>query len=100
MTAKEIFQLLEDHEVDVSDFAYGELPESNKVLKSSLGEWEEVAQYGGTDQGSTWYSVKHFKDHGVYIRTDGFYQSHHGTDFDEGYGKEVFPQQKTITVYE
>lgn len=65
-----------------------------------IGEWEEVASGGGMDKGSDWYSVKYFKDHDVYIRTDGYYQSHHGTDFHDGYGYEVFPQQKTITVYQ
>jgi hypothetical protein len=65
-----------------------------------LGEYEEVASGGGMDRGSDWYSVKYFKDHGVYIRTDGYYQSHHGTDFEDGYGHEVFPKEKTITVYQ
>lgn len=65
-----------------------------------LGEVEEVAQYGGEGQGETWYSVKYFKDHDVYIKTNGYYQSYNGTEFDDGYGEEVRPQQKTITVYE
>lgn len=64
-----------------------------------LGEWREVDSGGGMDRGSDWYSIKYFKDHGVYIRTDGYYQSHHGTDFEGGYGYEVFPKEKTITVY-
>lgn len=65
-----------------------------------LGKVIEVDQYGGEGQGSTWYSVKHFVDHDVYIRTDGYYQSYEGTEFYDGYGKEVRPQQKTITVFE
>ncbi len=65
-----------------------------------LGEVVEVEQYGGSDKGSTWYSVKYFKDHDVYIRTNGYYQSYNGTEFDQGYGYEVTPQEKTITVYE
>jgi len=68
--------------------------------KSVLGEWTEIEQYGGEDQGSTWFSIKHFVDHGVYIKTDGYYASHHGTDFDDGYGEEVKPVQKTVTVFE
>lgn len=68
--------------------------------QTGLGKWEEVDQYGGEDQGSTWYSVKHFIDHDVYIRTDGYYQSYNGTDFYQGYGEEVKPVQKTITVFE
>lgn len=65
-----------------------------------LGEVEEVAQYGGKDCGSTWYSVKYFKDHDVYIRIDGHYQSYHGTEFYDGYGYEVRPQERIITVFE
>ena len=65
-----------------------------------LGKVVEVKQYGGEEQGSTWYSIKHFVDHDVYIRTDGYYQSYHGTDFHDGIGRVVTPQQKTITVFE
>lgn len=73
----------------------------NEYLDSiGIGSYEEVEKYGGEDQGSTWYSVKYFKNHDVYIRTDGYYQSYNGTEFDDGYGEEVFPVEKTITVYE
>lgn len=64
-----------------------------------IGEVEEVAQYGGEDMGSTWYSVKYFKDHDVYIRIDGHYTSYNGAEFYDGYGREVFPQEKTIIEY-
>ena len=72
-------------------------PIANK--KVGIGEWEEVEQKGGMDEGSDWYSVKYFKDHDVYIKTDGYYQSHHGTDFEYGYGKEVKPKEVKITIY-
>lgn len=65
-----------------------------------LGEVEEVAQYGGEDQGSTWYSVKYFKDHDVYIRIDGHYTSYNGADFYEGYGREVVPTERVVTFFE
>lgn len=68
--------------------------------KSPLGEWKEVEKYGGEGQGETWYSIKHFIDHDVYIRTDGYYSSYNGTDFNDGYGSEVKPVQKTVTAYE
>src|SRR5690606_38211371 len=45
-----------------------------------LGEVEEVDSYGGEDCGSNYYSVKYFKDHDVYIKVSGWYQSHYGTD--------------------
>jgi hypothetical protein len=67
-----------------------------------LGEYEEVDQYGGEGQGDTWYSVKYFKQHDVYIRVDGYYQSYDGVDFYNGWEscKEVKPVIKTITAYE
>ena len=64
-----------------------------------LGEVEEVIQVGGESQGTTWYSVKYFKDHDVYIRIDGHYTSYNGADFYEGYGREVVPTEKTIVVW-
>lgn len=94
----EIVDILEDSGISVSSFAYGDFSDSQ--LTYPLGEWTEVARGGGMDKGSDWYSVKYFKDHDIYIKTNGWYQSHYGTDFDDGYGQQVIPQQKTITIYE
>lgn len=64
-------------------------------------KWEEVDSYGGEGQGETWYTVKYFRDHDVYIRVDGYYTSYNGVEFDKGWDacKEVRPRKKTITVY-
>lgn len=97
LTAKEILNLISKAEISVEDFAYGDFDSS---LIEGLGEWEEVEHYGGEGQGEQWYSVKYFKDHDLYIRTDGHYTSHYGTDFDYGLGYEVKPQQKAVTVFE
>lgn len=64
-----------------------------------LGKVVEVQQQGGMDEGSNWFSIKHFVDHDIYIKTSGFYASHYGTDFD-GIGEVVVPKSKVITVYE
>lgn len=96
MTAQEILAEVERQGINVNEFAYGDF---DSPLEN-VGEWDEIEQYGGEGQGDNWYSVKHFKDHDVYIRTDGFYSSYNGTDFDYGYGDEVRPTLKTITVYE
>lgn len=95
MTAKEILEVVES-KMNVSDFGYFDFD----AEALGLGEVEEVHQYGGEGDGDHWESVKYFKDHNVYIRTVGFYSSYNGTDFDNGYGEEVFPKEKTITVYE
>lgn len=67
-----------------------------------FGPIEEVTRYGGEDMGSTWYSVKYFPKHDIYIRVDGWYQSYHGTEFGswEEACSEVRPTTKQITVYE
>lgn len=95
---EEINKIYEEYSTN-KNTDYKEL--TSKVLNYlGLGEVKEVAQYGGEDCGSTWYSVKYFKDHDVYIRIDGHYQSYHGTDFYNGHGYEVRPQEKIITVFE
>ena len=74
----------------------------NELIESlGLGKMIEVDSYGGEGQGDTWYSVKHFVDHDVYIRVDGYYTSYDGTSFDGGWAccSEVKPVEKTITVY-
>lgn len=115
MTVQEIINRVEEAGMSISDFAYGEWTETNIQIPEQitgwsekekfvldtlgLGEVEEVDQRGGEGEGDHWHSVKYFKDHDVYIKTTGFYSSYHGTDFYDGYGEEVKPQQKTITVF-
>ena len=95
MTAKEILEVVES-KMSIETFAYDYF--DKKEL--GLGEVVEIQQYGGESYGDHWESVKHFKDHDVYIRTVGFYSSYNGTEFYDGYGKEVKPKEKTITIYE
>lgn len=102
---KEIFRILDEHEISVSDFAYGEFEEWDSVNKCrvpiyGIGEWEEVQQFGGEGEGDTWFSVKYFKDHDIYIKTTGSYQSDWGTDFYNGFGELVTPRKKEVIVYD
>jgi hypothetical protein len=123
MTGQEIINVLEESELPVEAFAnddpeygvgiyiynpetdeerelnYDEVEEMYNTVKEKLGGWTQVEQKGGEGQGDEWYSITYFPAHDVYIRTDGFYTSYHGTDFDD-FGKEVRPQEKVITVYE
>lgn len=85
---------------------YKEMPSKWNVKKKwvldqlGLGEVVEVDQYGGEGQGDDWWSVKHFVDHDVYIKIEGSYASYNGTEFYSGYGYEVKPQEKVVTVFE
>lgn len=84
-------------ERNVKEFAYNDGGEIE-----GLGTFTEVHHEGGEDQGSHWESVKHFPEIDVYISVVGWYQSHHGTDFYDGWDSlsQVRPKEKTIIVYE
>lgn len=94
LTAAKINEILKENRVSYESFAYMDY----NAEKLGFGEIEEVERYGGEDQGSTWYSVQHFKDHGIYMRIDGYYQSHYGTDFETA-PYEVFPRERTIIEF-
>lgn len=86
---------------------YNSMPNEYEIAKNKFREqlglnWKEVDQYGGEGQGDTWYSVKYFSEHDVYIKVEGYYQSYNGTEFYDGWDccSEVKPTQKIITVYE
>lgn len=100
MNYQEIIDKLEELDISVDNFAYEDYQIEDEA---GLGEIVEIEQQGGEDEGSNWYSVKHFVDHNIYIKVQGYYQSHHGTDFYGGLKdccSEVKPAQKTITVFE
>lgn len=99
LTYEQIIEKLKSKGITSKNFAYEDYDHDGL----ELGEINEVKQKGGEDQGSEWYSVKHFVDHNIYIRIDGYYSSYDGTDFDnnlENCCKQVTPQKKKITVYE
>ena len=96
LTGAEIIQKIQDSGVELSDFAY------EGADKDIAGPNTQVYSKGGEGQGEDWRRVYHFTDHDVYIQVKGFYQSHCGVDFYDGWENvtEVKPQEKTITVYE
>lgn len=96
MTFEDIIKELEAQEIGVFDFALGDI--ENPL--PNIGAWVEVSQRGGQGKGPEWYSVKHFIEQDVMIKTVGFYSSYNGLFFDEGYGVEVKQVTKTITIFE
>jgi hypothetical protein len=62
-----------------------------------LGKFEMVEEFGGEGQGDDYYAVYHFIDHDVYIKFQGWYASHRGSEYEEMY--EVRPEQVTKTEY-
>jgi len=94
LTGKQILEKLSEAKISYEAIAYMDY-DSEEL---GLGPVEEVDQYGGEGQGEEWYSVQYFKDHGVYIQIDGYYQSHYGCDFDNA-PYEVEPKEVTVTKY-
>ena len=63
----------------------------------TLGKFEMVEKFGGEGSGDDYYAVYHFIDHDVYIKFQGWYASHSGSEYEEMY--EVRPEQVTVTQY-
>lgn len=99
--------LFSDNDVSAEQFFYHDVYscaddiEDNDELKKEwekLGSYSVVEDFGGEGQGDTYYIIYKFIDHDVYIKFDGWYASHAGAEYNKMY--EVFPKEKTITVYE
>lgn len=73
---------------------------SEDFMQSIDASYSEVDSYGGEDCGSTYYRVYCFqsKDEKVYIKFNGWYASHYGSEYRDF--EIVTPQQRTVTVYE
>jgi len=94
MNSQEIIKFIKTQEFD--DFIY----ESYNGYPEVLGKVEIVSSKGDREGGGSYAEIVfHFKDHNVYLRVTGYYSSYHGTDWEEDW-TEVFPREKTITVYE
>lgn len=68
--------------------------------KELLGDFEIVDSKGGHEGGGDYAMVvMHFKEHDVYIKEEGYYNSYDGTEW-SGNFESVKPLKKEITVYE
>lgn len=63
-----------------------------------LGKFEVKQQQGGEGQGDNYWIVYHFIDHDVYIKFNGWYASHCGTEYQDMY--EVKPVEVTVIEYQ
>jgi len=84
-----------------SDWEHYKVRAKNYADTQVLGLTKCVDSHGGMGEGEDYWRVHHFVKHDIYIKISGWYASHHGTDFEDGWGscKEVKPEQETITVY-
>lgn len=74
-----------------------ELEEEDEL--EGIGTIEMVKSWGGEGQGDDIGRVFYFPGHNVYMRIDGYYQSHYGSEWDDD-PYEVKPQPQQVTVYE
>lgn len=68
----------------------------------NIGIVKSVDHYGGEGEGETYYDVFHLIDQNLFIKISGYYASHCGVEYYDGFDsiKKVEPKEKTITVYE
>ena len=103
---KQIIDRLDENEVcSPASWMCGDYPstkyiesEPDKKLVEMLGNIEIVDDFGGEGCGDDYWAVYYFADHDVYIQFDGWYVSHHGSEYEEMF--EVRPVQVTSTQYE
>jgi hypothetical protein len=89
MNFQELKAKIED--IGISDVAYEDFDEKELPLKL-------VHSVGGGEGGGE-YVERVFEHAGIFVKLTGYYASYSGTDWDEDV-VQVFPKQKTITVYE
>lgn len=94
MNFQEIIEKCRGMEMTNSDIGYGDFD------TSIFGKIELVHSQGGEGRDENWERVYHFVDHNIYISQKAWYQSYNGAEFDGYEPTEVFPSEKTITVYE
>ena len=54
--------------------------------------------HGGDEEGTVCYAVYHFPKADLYIQFDGWYASHHGSEYEEMF--EVIPKEIKVTKWE
>ena len=99
---KEMTNAVVDGEEVCKEMLHGDSGHFDELVKLRPEKISAVVvdSYGGEDQGSEYYHVWKFTmdDEVSYVRFDGTYASHYGTDYD-GWGF-VTPREKTVIVYE
>lgn len=71
---------------------------NEKLISLGLTESECVEVWGGEGEGDDIGRVHYFPEIDLYLRINGYYESHYGTEWYKGV-EVVYPKEKTITVY-
>ena len=108
---QKVTDLLNEASSDIlHEFFHSELTESTrwdsdevtdfrKKLSDVGIRFEHVDDYGGEEQGRDYWSVYAFHDeaHVVYVKFDGWYESYHGSEYEEWFFVE--PRQVQVTEF-
>lgn len=71
-------------EIESNEGKYGQtFSQEFKDEFAKLGQFKQVDHFGGEGKGDEYYTVYHFIDHGIYISFDGWYASHHGSEYSD-----------------
>lgn len=82
----------------VSDYLYSK-EQADKMMELGIKNVKLVQQWGGEGEGNSIGTVFYFEDFDLYLKLEGYYQSHHGAEWYDS-PTEVRPKEKTIIVYE
>lgn len=74
---------------------------SDKFIKENEPDLEDFEVMDRVCNSDEMYVVVHFKESDIYVRVSGEYDSYGSGNHDYmSYANQVFPKEKTITVYE
>lgn len=102
MEAKELIeklnQTLSDNDIWVGEIAISEeVSDVSELMQTPI---KHVYQKGGNEGGGDYAcGVIHFTEYDIYLKIEGYYCSHNGTEFDDDWFQ-VFPRDITVTIYE
>lgn len=103
MDAKEILKRLKESTYTVDDFVWNcgvKVGDTNLFYLDKIGVREIVERTDTDEYSGQIFVVSYFPDYDVYIRTEGRYTSHVGSDWDNGFGEEVKPKEVKVTAWE
>lgn len=79
---EDVYTSLEELNSAVEKYGY-EYSQEFKDEFAKLGQFKQVDHFGGEGKGDEYYTVYHFIDHGIYISFNGWYASHHGSEYSD-----------------
>jgi len=77
-----VYSSIEEINKSIEKYGY-EYSQEFKDEFAKLGKIEMIEHFGGEGKGDDYYTVYYFEDHDIYISFDGWYASHHGSEYND-----------------